>query len=140
MRIDLLEDLATALESFKNTPKLKFDLSDWWKEEGCNTTACAMGLACTLPSFQKAGFGLDAYSYTDGPGIVSKNITFATSTRFKQRLYGSAAIAEGLGLTDDEVDSLFYYSSYPSRRLTQPSEVAARIRALVAKAKDTTQG
>lgn len=60
--------LANALD--KPLPRgMRFDLTHWFKKNHCGTVGCAMGVACTIPSFQRLGLKLDScYSQPDYQG------------------------------------------------------------------------
>lgn len=66
MNQERLERLATALERIAKRPlkNMRFNLREWRSTglkkntNGCGTAACAVGYACTLPSFKKEGLYL----------------------------------------------------------------------------------
>lgn len=91
-------------------PNRKFDLSCW----ECGTTACAMGYACKMPSFNRAGLRL----------------IHGTP---KYLIYeGFTAAAEFFGMSKDEAFGLFSPSYNPLGYKATPKGVAKQIRELVA--------
>ncbi len=62
-------------EFLEKVPRKRFDYASWvgddWggkQDLSCGTTACAMGWACTIPSFRKAGLKLKN-SLLDGTSL-----------------------------------------------------------------------
>lgn len=108
MNTKRLLKLADHLET---VPRSKFYLSVW----SCGTQACAIGHACSIPSFKRAGLKLKLWF-----GILKPS--FDNQTGF------SAAMAF-FDLTWPEIDRLFAASG-PSDRTT-PKQVAKRIREFV---------
>lgn len=128
--------LAAFLET---VPKEKFDLSDWRSNNngdgfyslyvpdenlinGCGTTACAVGWACSLPEFNKQGL----YYNSDG------DITY-TNLSFEDEWYGSfyegwRAVRKFFDLDGEAADYLFNVSSYECPREEQLQHVIQRIR------------
>lgn len=76
------------------------------KKIDCGTTACAVGWACTIPSFRKAGLRLES-NYSMGP----KGIGPYPVPHFKNE-YGILAAANFFGLSLREASLLFIPGSY----------------------------
>lgn len=121
VRTDLLEELATALENHKETEANQFNLGYWHRNTHCGTSACAMGLATTLPSFEEAGFKLD-------PPMEG-----GTQYNLRYRIYyGFSAVSRGLGIGYVTAYSLFSSPYYQAAGDTSAAQVAARIRSFLA--------
>lgn len=125
MRVDLLEELANFLTDFKETEDTKFYLASWYHaSRSCGTTACAMGWACTLPSFREAGFRL--------VGITSEH-NLATRFHIEYGLHKNfGAVVVGLGIGSEAAEAMFSTGYYPTHGLTTAAEVAERIRSFLA--------
>lgn len=95
-------------------------------KEYCNTAACAIGLAATLPQFIEAGFKL-ASKEPDMGCWTSNNIRFAQPTY--HGLIGFPAVRAFFGLTWAQANYLFHSDSYPyvSKKSLTPKVVADRI-------------
>lgn len=91
-----------------------FFLEDW----KCGTAACAVGHACTIPSFQKAGLTLT-------PAILNGK---ASGTPTFLMHHGWRAVQKFFDLTAIETSELFSSESYEKNAL--PSDVAEKIRAI----------
>jgi len=133
--------LADLLEAdAKNKKGVKFDLSLWAKvddldystspdviEVGCQTTACAIGLACISGAFKLSGLAYD---------LVAKESSGGNNIVPRYRNYRDfPAIQKFFGITEDQADHLFLDSSYADSRCRGARgerAVAARIRSLVA--------
>jgi hypothetical protein len=73
-----------------------FDIAVTWREEKpCGTVCCALGWACTMPEFNRAGLAFGKY-----------DMPF-----YREYEFGQAG-REFFGLTEEEEDSLFYWSGY----------------------------
>lgn len=94
-------------------PNRKFDLTCW----ECDTSACAFGYACMMPSFKKAGLSLRG-------GIP----TYTTSGTYYD---GFRAASEFFGLSMKEAFDLFSPNHNPLGRKATPKRVAKQIRQLV---------
>ncbi len=127
--------LAKLLEKdAKNKKGVKFDLNTWGyssskrPKANCNTTACAIGLACVSGTFKNEG--LSYKMSEDGYQIIPI---------YKDKSVGNLitsfpAVAEFFEITFRECDDLFIYSSYtPEEREGANGElaVAKRIREFV---------
>lgn len=104
-RLDLLELLAKRLETEEKIPFYygSFVGADWKGAEdlSCGTTACAAGIATTMPEFRELGLRLHR------------------SSHYKQDVYpavgcytGIIAMAKVLSLSDDEASYLFTPSQF----------------------------
>lgn len=102
-----------------------FNLDDWANKElgeltskkvSCGTEACAVGWACTIPSFRKAGLKL--------VGITDELI----QPIFKHS-NGMTAAADFFGMTYEEANELFHPDGYEHDwdRPVTPKEVANKI-------------
>ena len=100
-----------------NKGECGFNMDTWfdWDYEGCGTTACALGHACSIPSFRKAGLRMrsdpvdENYYYPDFNGME-----------------GLEAASEFFDIDFEGACSLFY-----SRGPETPKQVAKRIRKFV---------
>lgn len=136
--------LADLLETdARNKKGIKFDLGAWaapsdsgWTHifytkpdtvpVDCNTTACAVGLACVSGAFKRAGL---TYTYKRGWAggfiLVPK---FKNSKEF-------AAVSKFFGISGDRAQFLFAPEEYPQNKITGAKAeryVAKRIRDFVA--------
>lgn len=93
-------------------PNRKFDLACW----DCGTTACAMGYACRMPSFNKAGLRLGKL----------------TATPYYKNWAGFEAAQKFFGLGQVEALTLFSPSYNPLGYKATPKGIAKQIRQLVA--------
>ena len=108
--------LADALDKLAVKPRKRFtfSLAGWFRREKiCGTTACAVGLASTLPEFKRLGLKIHDYlpAFRD--------------------LRGWYAVQKFFGISYDAAEYLFSYTQYESNDTTKPKAVADRIRALV---------
>lgn len=127
-RLLKLADLLIA--DAKNKKGVKFDLSSWGSAtEGtkpavsCNTSACAVGLACVSGAFKSAG--LDC-----APTALKKGKILPRAGR----RYGWFAVEHVFGLNRTQSSYLFVDDSYPSDKQSHAvgeRAVARRIRTLV---------
>jgi hypothetical protein len=114
--------LADHLDTVKNED---FDLTTWHRNRGsCGTVACAVGHACTIPSFRRAGLFLkpvdDYYHVSDAePSLKGCSSVMETLREF-------------FGIDDTTIDQLFMPSAYegcPTK--VTPRRVAKQIRRMV---------
>lgn len=136
--------LAALLEAdAKNEKGVKFDLERWGDvracgafetpkkiEINCNTTACAVGLACISGVFKRSGL-----SYLTQPQIIDGN-NFIPTYRGYKNFYAVEAFFE---LDHLDAHFLFVDEEYPERKRTGAKgelAVAKRIRDFVASAAD----
>lgn len=110
MKAFQLKRLLKLADRLYTVPNRKFDLGCW----ECDTTACAVGYACMMPSFKKAGLKL-----------VGSVPTY-------KGLDGFQAAAEFFGLTYADTSALFSPISNPLGYRATPKQVAKQIRRLVA--------
>lgn len=133
MHYERLERLAALLDT---VPPEKFDLGSW----ACGTTACAIGWAALDPTFRSEGLRLDCVPSPDTYHCYT--VTDLTQTGgtffpvFGKAVYYAAAEAFW-GLTNNQAHKLFAPWSYDPPGT--PSDVAKRIRALLAKSKRAPQ-
>lgn len=113
-----LEKLADFLDKL---PTKGFNLH-WWKRSNCTTTACAIGHACSIPSFRRAGLGLKVHE-TDSDGFT----TYYPVFKHHSAVW---AVESFFGLTNYQAEELFYPSYYPEK--ATPKMVARRIRKFLA--------
>lgn len=117
MNTERLTTLANYLES---VPEERFFMNQWASDPECRTAGCAIGHACQIPEFKKAGLELIRVSGYLIPA------------------YGDfidwGAVAAFFDITGNEAESMFLPSRYvrSKGRLIKPTEVVTRIRALVA--------
>jgi len=92
-----------------------FDMNFWATKE-CGTSACAAGWAAMDPEFQIEGFYLNRFNEP----IFGKR-------------WGFGACSEFFGLSEGETSQIFHSGGYEGDPdLITPTDVAARIRALLA--------
>ena len=119
-----------------NVPPERFDLSFWYGrfldggshvndyeyfKNNCGTAACAIGWACTIPSFRKAGLRINPNS------DYGENYYTPVYKSYRE----FTAVNEFFGLEIQDSQHLFFDSSYPERFRTSPKTVADRIREFV---------
>jgi hypothetical protein len=123
-------------------PKKEFDMENWYnKVEGekvaeCGTVACALGIACQIPSFKAAGLKLivsgHVFDLEDDNGNIIERAEYH-GTPVYGKLEGCEAGEAFFGLTDIEGAELFlpeYYNIYKNRKVT-PSQVIKKIKTIV---------
>lgn len=138
-RLKILRD--ALIEHAKNPGNLKFDLNNWATvkaayigenfvdvvrrarlgENFCGTTACAMGVAASLPEFNLKGLGLR------GSGSCA-GVMFEVNGR---DYFGFDAAEKFFGLNFDDADELFSPEKYVGRERKNPLAVADKITALL---------
>lgn len=97
--------LRSALRSKKlPEPLTKFDMSQWYEQTTCGTSACAGGLAALLPRLQEEGLRLSQF-------FGSRCIP-----RFKE-FGGYRALAEFFNLSSKEAEFIFSPMRYKGRAL-----------------------
>lgn len=135
MRIDLLEDLANALEQYDPETDPVFQMKTWGyagndEKPECLTACCAAGLGCTLPSWQAAGLKLQRASWL----FTDKSFDIVYRGEHDYIYAGINALAQVLQLPIPACERLFLPSSYfghDFNRIT-PADVAYRIRCILA--------
>lgn len=107
-------------------PESGFNMRSWAKNKmpsnpdlTCGTSACAIGLACTLPAFKRKGFVLGR--------IVCTSETFSAEPIFENR-DGYDAVKNFFGITFDDALWLFCPDRYPRPFDVKKEEVIERIR------------
>jgi hypothetical protein len=114
--------LLTLARHLRKVPVERFDMKRW----ACGTTACAMGHACTIPSFRRAGLRL-VEDFGWGT-ITMSTIAFG-------KILGMQAAAELFDISYLTANRLFHAGNYPKPNPT-PAEVAERIERLVREGKE----
>lgn len=125
-----------------NPGNLRFDLRDWAtvhrKYEGatnavreaalghnyCGTTACAMGLAASIPSFQRDGLELYGCGSAFGIQLADPGAMFGVH-------YGFEAAAHFFAICKDDALELFSPEKYAPAERKNPLAVADKITALL---------
>ncbi|WP_425919436.1 hypothetical protein [Acinetobacter sp. TSRC1-2] len=142
MRTDLLLELADFLE--KLDPN-RFDIRTWRRPNknsvgfisdqqllsDCNTVACAIGWAVTLPKWRDAGFYMDTLDITKEhlSSPLSRPYTMAiVKWRDNPQVDSYEALKEGLNLPIGMAEVLFDYNNYADEEYTSGGTVAERIR------------
>lgn len=153
MRKDLLLELASFLEKLDSN---RFDIRTWRRpnknsvgfvsdEElltNCNTVACAIGWAATLPNWKNAGFYIAPLKITQEhlSHSLSQPYTMAIiKWRGNTETDSYQAIREGLDLPDRMAEVLFDYHNYADEEFTDSETVAERIREFCAAPEDELQ-
>lgn len=139
MNIERLEHLAGILESYASQPihDVEFDLGFWGKRSGCGTAACAIGLSCEDPEFQRQGLNFYWEETTQCEKTVL-GITHVMIPCYAGRI-NAIAIAVFFNIDCLTVEHLFLPSSYSvhlHRGIDGALAVAARIREVVAKERE----
>lgn len=118
MNIERLQHLIQILE---NVPAEKFDLSKW----KCGTTACAIGWACSDPSFNEQGLRMTHFSH------LGEHTLYCPILRFGNRKEeGWDAVTQFFDITREQADYLFANWTYqPSQGTTE--NVILRIKGLL---------
>lgn len=123
--------LNTLADYLATVPKKHFDLDSWVHIDGgefedgritkvgCDTTCCAFGWACSIPSFRKAGLQLDM-DY-EIPMFKGEQEVDAATEFFK--------------ITFSQAVWLFAPREYSDRQLRNPKYVIARLRDLTGEQK-----
>lgn len=153
MRKDLLLELASFLETLDPN---RFDIRTWRRPsknsvgfvsdeellKDCNTVACAIGWAATLPNWKNAGF------YMGTLEIIQEHLNHSLSKPYTMAIikWGGnketdsyQALQEGLDLPDRMAEVLFDYHNYADEEFTDPETVAERIREFCAIHEDELQ-
>lgn len=127
--INRLLKLADHLETVS---KRVFNLQSW-KQSNCQTTACAVGCACEIPSFRKAGLKLVFDYYEEG--ACDDGNGNDCNIKYFRPVFGDLvswdAVEEFFGLNLYEAEYLFQSKNYATETNTTPKQVAKRIRELV---------
>lgn len=118
-----LKRLIRIAQKLERLPRSRFYFGTWvggdWQGKpdlSCGTTACAMGWACTLPSFRKLGLKLDPWWREP---VLNGNSHQST-------------IAKNLfGITSEEYSYLFTPIESGLSPLATPKQVARHIRNFV---------
>lgn len=135
------ERLRTLADFLKTVPPEKFDIREWrvlFHDEHyrdldiddfdrgctdgelkgqCNTAACAVGWACTIPEFNTAGFFFeDTPTLDNGDGDI---------------LYAWDAISEFFDISESTATHLFSQHSYHTKLRVLPNAVVNRIEGLI---------
>jgi hypothetical protein len=134
MKVERLKKLRKALVAYnKNRKNLGFNLTTWaamdfiYESEDptkvvqaardgknyCGTTACACGIATTVPEFRRAGLK-----------IIRTDCGAELSYRGKREFDAAESF---FGLSDLEAEHLFYAYSYPESQRKSPMAVVRRI-------------
>lgn len=142
MRKDLLIELADFLE--KLDPN-RFDIRTWRRPTkssagfvsdeqllaDCNTVACAIGWAVTLPTWKDAGFYIDTLDITKEhlSSPLSRPYTMAiVKWQGNPNIDSYDALQVGLNLPIGMAEVLFDYPNYADEEYTDAKTVAERIR------------
>lgn len=153
MRKDLLLELADFLEKLDSS---RFDIRTWRRPDrksvgfvsdeqlniNCNTVACAVGWAATLPSWKEAGFYVGHLEVrAEDLGSVSSKPHIMSMIRWKgnPEVESYDAVQQGLDLYPRMAEVLFDYNNYADEELTEPETVAERIREFCAASEDELQ-
>jgi hypothetical protein len=117
--------LATYLEKLPKNGKLPnkktFDLTYW----SCETTACAVGYASTIPCLKRAGLEL------------TSSLTNCSEPKYRD-FTNMLAVAIFFNITVQQAEYLFFKTAYPKTR-RGPRSVAKRIRQFVRTGKTGTK-
>lgn len=92
----------------------------------CGTTCCAMGLACTLPSFKKAGLALEW-----PPAEHSLQMAQLVLRDLKGRSIATGFYAAATVCGISRSDAYYLFKPWEYGEKASPKKVAARIRAFV---------
>lgn len=105
-------------DHLRTVPAAKLDMNIW----SCGTSACAMGHACTIPSFKRAGLRLVRLENAEG----------------KEHFYPDFKGASDFGAAEEFFDIKYsvaehLFSSFEYRGRPSPATVAKRIESVIAK-------
>lgn len=114
-----LRTLANFLDGLRLTRTAQFDLREWCKKTTCGTTACAMGWACRIPSFRRAGLRSVPSSFYEGVEVP-----------FYGHCGGFNAAMQFFGISYSDALYLFESTSYPIGRRGRAS-VVRRLRQFI---------
>ena len=116
-RLNILKDYLR-----ENVNPKQFDMFAVWEKntETCGTAGCAMGWACSIPSFKRAGLKLKSMNYFDIDDVEIYDIEFKDLGCFE-------AASEFFTISKEEADYLFDPDSYPHTCKLTPKIVARRI-------------
>lgn len=131
-RLEVLRDYLR-VSTIAHTPG-RFNLATWagnpdhpWEGKpdlSCGTSACAVGLATTIPEFAAAGLKLEQL-YEGGVGLVYMD---AESGHTYNSFH---AVQKFFDISASEANRLFSVGSYDSEELTTADEVADRIQSVL---------
>ena len=142
MRKDLLLELADFLEKLDQQ---RFDIRTWRRPNkksvgfvsdeqllnDCNTVACAIGWATTLPSWKSSGFYMGTLDITEENlnNPLSRPYSMAiVKWKGNPEIDSYDAIQEGLNLPIGMAEVLFDGNNYADEEYTDSFTVAERIR------------
>lgn len=111
------------LAEVKKGRKVKLKAAPVEEVRGCGFAACAVGWACTIPEFRKAGLRLEAKQ-------ESKHDSFAMWPKYNG-LKGFEAAAKFFGIEPETAEYLFDGDSFGWSAKPRPSSVARRLRKVV---------
>jgi len=134
-RLEVLRDYLR-VSIIAHTPG-RFNLATWagnpdhpWEGKpdlSCGTSACAVGLATTIPEFAAAGLKLEPLVEGENAGLVYMDAESGHT------YYGFHAVQKFFDISASEANRLFSVGSYDSEELTTADEVADRIQAFLDK-------
>lgn len=119
-RNELLLELADAIEA--GSEDWVFDIGTWCGRKNGEVRRCAIGIACTMESFNKIGFRLDAGNcpkYGESTGWRAVESFMGANGEFSTEK------------AEKDSEHLFWMGNYPNHNDTTPKEVAYRIRQYV---------
>lgn len=133
-RCDRLLILADHLET--KVLLKRFNMDVWHEQTECGTVACALGHACEIPSFKKAGLYLHKVTNIEVPWIknlqIPSDIIYSKFDTIDNFAMGIIAGERFFGISKSHSEYLFDTLEYPRGR-RGPKSVAKRIRKLVKK-------
>ena len=101
----------------RKLPPERFDFRSWvgseWNGQGpvplraCDTTACALGWACTMPEFKRLGLYLQSHSKSWGDGFLGIPAIKGGEHEFVYHLADREASEVIFGLDASEHEALF---------------------------------
>ncbi len=123
-------------EKLETVNRKQFDISDWYYNPvekncgkyNCDTVACALGWAPSIPSFRRAGLTIQK------SGNVILKITNEQRDKYNcvfNTVSGCTAGRVFFDLTKEQSNSLFLPSGYSIEGKVTPKVVARKIRSMV---------
>lgn len=111
-------------------PRKLFYMNVWFEERSCGTVCCAGGLACTIPSFKRAGLKRETQEpFMGGKPVPTNGVEYTDEHGIVYRSFD--ALAKFFDIPEDHATKLFSGGHpYPSIKPT-PKQVARALRQYV---------
>jgi hypothetical protein len=119
--VDRLNGLATQNDNFH----IELKAAPIEQVRECGYAACAVGWACTIPAFRKAGLKMQSIQ-----AVYDTTVNFKMTPRYKNA-EGFEAAAKFFGIDEDVAEYLFESDAFGWSGKPRPESVARRIRKVV---------